>query len=233
MPEQPKILIKKDGPYILTGHVPLQREVAITAAIDPHAWSMSESYPDRVCHSLCRCGKSERKPYCDNSHGKAGFDGTETAPTTPFIEIAGKTTGPGLDLLDAEKLCSGARFCDRLGGTWKLTQESHNPAKRDAAIEQACNCPSGRLVAVNKATGQPIEPFFPPSVSITQDPGARVSGPLWVKGGIPIESENGAVYETRNRVTLCRCGGSKNKPFCDGQHLAAGFDDGEATAMQG
>jgi CDGSH-type Zn-finger protein len=227
MPEQPKIKIMKDGPYILSGHVPLQREVALTAAINPHSWQMGEPYGDRASHSLCRCGKSQAMPHCDGAHSGAGFDGTETSSDKPFCECAKKYAGPGVDLLDVEEICSGARFCDRLGGTWKLAQESSQPEKRAIAVQQACDCPSGRLVAVDKATGQPIEPSFSPAVSVTQDPGARVSGPLWVKGGIPIESASGAVYEVRNRVTLCRCGGSRNKPFCDGQHIATRFDDGE------
>jgi len=49
---------------------------------------------------------------------------------------------------------------------------------------------------------------------------------LWVRGGIPVTSANGFHYEVRNRVTLCRCGTSKNKPFCDGSHAAIKFKDG-------
>jgi CDGSH-type Zn-finger protein len=52
-----------------------------------------------------------------------------------------------------------------------------------------------------------------------------VSGPIWVRGGIEIESAEGHAYQVRNRVTLCRCGKSQNKPFCDGSHVAHGFHD--------
>jgi CDGSH-type Zn-finger protein len=48
-------------------------------------------------------------------------------------------------------------------------------------------------------------------------------GPIWVKGGVPIESAKGFEYETRNRVTLCRCGLSENKPMCDGSHIKQRF----------
>jgi CDGSH-type Zn-finger protein len=51
-------------------------------------------------------------------------------------------------------------------------------------------------------------------------------GPLLVRGGIPVESEDGRPYEVRNRVTLCRCGHSRNKPFCDGTHDQIGFREG-------
>ena len=61
---------------------------------------------------------------------------------------------------------------------------------------------------------------------LIENPEAGTSGPIWVKGGIPIESADGTEYETRNRVTLCRCGQSKNKPFCDGAHISIGFKSG-------
>src|SRR6266536_1245907 len=50
-------------------------------------------------------------------------------------------------------------------------------------------------------------------------------GPLWVRGGVPVEAADGFEYEVRNRVTLCRCGYSKNKPFCDGSHVRTKFKD--------
>ena len=53
-----------------------------------------------------------------------------------------------------------------------------------------------------------------------------MSGPIWVKGGIRIEGADGKSYEIRNRVTLCRCGQSSNKPFCDGTHASMHFHDG-------
>jgi CDGSH-type Zn-finger protein len=48
------------------------------------------------------------------------------------------------------------------------------------------------------------------------------NGPLLVTGDIEVRREDGTV-ERLPRVTLCRCGSSKNKPFCDNQHLAVGF----------
>ena len=85
---------------------------------------------------------------------------------------------------------------------------------------------AGRLVVWDKETQKVFEPPFEPSISIIEDPGIRVSGPIWVKGGIRIESADGKSYTVRNRVTLCRCGQSSNKPFCDGTHASMGFSDG-------
>lgn len=60
---------------------------------------------------------------------------------------------------------------------------------------------------------------------VFEDSEAGVSGPLWFKGGIQIESSSGFFYEKRNRVTLCHCGASRNKPFCDSSHIEIGFKD--------
>lgn len=74
-------------------------------------------------------------------------------------------------------------------------------------------------------TGESIEPKYEPAVVLIEDPGKGCSGPLWVRGGVQIVGADGFAYEVRNRVTLCRCGASQNKPFCDGSHASIGFDD--------
>jgi CDGSH-type Zn-finger protein len=56
------------------------------------------------------------------------------------------------------------------------------------------------------------------SLGLIEDPQMDVSGPIWVRGCMPIESVSGKMYTVRNRVTLCRCGKSENKPFCDSSH---------------
>jgi hypothetical protein len=107
----------------------------------------------------------------------------------------------------------------RSGGIWNLTRQSGNPEARDIAIEEAGNCPSGRLVVWDKKSGKALEPEFEKSIVVIEYPPRSEHGPLWVRGGIPVESSDGHVYEIRNRVTLCRCGKSHNKPFCDGSHI--------------
>ncbi|HXR89437.1 MAG TPA: CDGSH iron-sulfur domain-containing protein, partial [Steroidobacteraceae bacterium] len=84
---------------------------------------------------------------------------------------------------------------------------------------------AGRLVAWDKNTGAPVEPVLPVSIGVVEDPDQQCSGPLWLRGGIEVVSSDGFAYEVRNRVTLCRCGESKNKPFCDGTHIEIGFRD--------
>lgn len=220
-----KIIVSKDGPYIVHG-LPLARAVIVLGEDNnPIKWKEEDEFEVKDVYSLCRCGKSKNKPFCDGTHAKIGFDGTETARKTSYLEIAKRYEGPGIDLTDAVELCSAARFCYRASGTWKLVEESDDPEKRAIAIEESINCPSGRLVAWTK-DGRPIEPKFDPSIRLVEDPQYKVSGPLWVRGGVPLISSDGDTYEVRNRMTLCRCGESKNKPFCDYTHLKAKFNDG-------
>lgn len=225
-----KITIIKDGPYLVTGSLPLAKEIIITDNKGiPIKWVKGKSCPVQETYSLCRCGKSKNMPFCDGSHMKINFDGTETASRKNYLEQAEKMQGPNLDLTDAELLCASARFCHRAGGTWRLVEKSDNPKLKEIAIQESHDCPAGRLIAWDKKTKKPIEPAFEPSISLVEDPEAEVSGPIWVKGGVPIESTDGFLYEIRNRVTLCRCGKSKDKPFCDGLHITFKFNDGDES----
>jgi CDGSH-type Zn-finger protein len=222
-----RIKVTKDGPYIVTGGVPLgQENIVIGADGEPLCWEKGPSYPHRETYALCRCGASKTKPFCDGSHVAEGFDGTETAGREPYLEQAEKESGPGLDLTWSPKLCAVARFCHRGEEAWGYCERSDDPEARKTAIEEACACPSGSLVAWDKENGRAIEPEFEPSISLVENPKDGTSGPIWVKGRIPIDSADGQEYERRNRVTLCRCGKSQNKPFCDGTHISIKFRPG-------
>jgi len=226
----PKITVTKDGPYQVSGSIPLAKEIIISDSEKmPLRWERGKQLPAQETVYLCRCGHSKNKPFCDGAHVETGFDGTETATHKPRLAGAETTTGPGLVLSDNESLCAVARFCHRAGDAWTLTEKSQDPSSKKTAIEEVCNCPSGRLIARDPKTGEPFEPKFTPSIGIVEDPVNKFSGPLWVKGGIPLQGADGKLYEVRNRVTLCRCGHSKNKPFCDGTHVTAGFKDGDPS----
>jgi len=217
--KNPRIKVTKDGPYIVSGGVPLARERTIIGSDgEPERWEKGPAYPDRDSYALCRCGRSENKPFCDGSHFGAGFDGTETAGRGALLERAERTAGPALDLTYSPEICAQARFCHSGEEAWGYAERSDDPEARKIAIKQACDCPSGSLVAWDTTTGAAIEPEFRPSISLTESPLDETDGPIWAKGGIPIESADGFEYETRNRVTLCSCGRSGNKPFCDGRH---------------
>ena len=166
-----------------------------------------------------RCGHSGNKPFCDGTHAAVHFDGTERAGGETCLRHPKRIRGPSLELEDVEDLCVHARFCVPGRGIWNLTRKSEIPEARETAIAEACNCPSGRLVLPGRETGEVIEPGLEKSIVVTEYPPRGEHGPLWVRGGIPVESAEGMQYAIRNRVTLCRCGKSGNKPFCDGSHI--------------
>ena len=214
-----RIKVTKNGPYEVTGSIPLDQLMFVPnnegASLK---YEKVKDFPAQDAYHLCRCGKSDNKPYCTGAHLK-GFEGKETANHRTYDEKANYMKGEFIDLMDAEEYCAGARFCDTHGGTWGLVTESSNPASEDVAMHQCTNCPSGRLTAVTKE-GKKVEIKFPQGISVLEDSAAQVHGPLWAKGRITIEDGNGRLYPERNRVTLCRCGLSSNKPFCDGTHLS-------------
>jgi CDGSH-type Zn-finger protein len=221
-----RIIVGTDGPYYVSGDVPLLRvEIVTNEAGESVAWRETERLEVGGSYALCRCGESGGKPFCDGSHIAVGFDGTETATRDPYQEQAASIEGPGILLRDARKLCAEARFCDRAGGLWNLVEQCDDPEIRALAEEEAALCPSGRYTSSNPETGELNEPDLEPSIALVEDPSLGVSGPLWVRGGITVTSQDGTEHESRNRVTLCRCGKSANKPFCDGSHVGHGFHE--------
>ena len=213
-----KIKVSKNGPYLIYGGIPIQKQIIIADSEGTATeWQPSTKYPIQKKSALCRCGQSKNKPFCDGTHVKTGFDGTEAADET-CLNQPKEIEGPALRLTDIEELCASARFCHQAGGIWNLVPASGDPEKKRISIKEVCDCPSGRLVILDKKAGKIIEPDFTKSIGLIEDPAMGVSGPIWVRGGILIESADGKTYKVRNRVTLCRCGKSKNTPFCDSSH---------------
>ena len=214
-----KIKVSSNGPYLVSGNVPLAKmSIGINDKGESYEWRLEHQYPSQETYALCRCGLSKKKPFCDGEHIKAKFDGTETADRIPYAKEAKETDGPTLKLSEAMVFCASARFCHRDEGIWKLTAKSGDAHARKIAIEEGENCPSGTLVIWDKKTGKAMEPNIEPSIVLVEDPQKGVNGPIWVRGGITIEGNDGKPYEVRNRMTLCRCGKSANKPFCDSSH---------------
>ncbi|MBE0477451.1 MAG: CDGSH iron-sulfur domain-containing protein [Coriobacteriia bacterium] len=221
-----RIAVNEDGPYTVSGGVPLVRaEIVTDEAGESVAWRETGRLDVGERHMLCRCGASRTKPFCDWTHTEVGFDGTETAGHRSYMEQSVTIDGLRLLLRDARRLCAEARFCDRAGGLRNLIERCDDPEVLALAIEEAQLCPSGRYVACDPETGEPMEPELEPSIALVEDPHLGVSGPLWGRGRVRVADAEGRPYEVRNRVTLCRCGASANKPFCDGSHIASRFVD--------
>ena len=171
---EPRVVISRNGPYIVGGRRRrfggLERE---------------RTFPPAEKYALCRCGQSKKKPFCDGTHAKIGFDGSETANRAPYVDQATGFDGPELMLTDVESLCAFARFCDPNGKVWAQVAGTDVPQVRAMFLRQVNDCPSGRLVAWDKATRQPVERKLPVSIGLIEDPREDCSGPIWLRDAQP------------------------------------------------
>jgi len=224
---KPRIVIQENGPYEVYGNVLLRiQNIIANADGKSWAWEDGNAFEAEKSYWLCRCGQSKNKPFCDNSHLTNGFDGTETASRQPYDSLARQFDGPTLIMGDVGSLCANARFCSAMGKIQALIPDTDDPDVREIVLREVRQCPAGRLTVYDKITEEKVEQLLEPSIGVVEDIPKSQSGPLWVQGNIPIESADGEEYEVRNRVTLCRCGASRNKPFCDGSHGRVNFNDG-------
>ncbi len=217
------IVVEKNGPYRVQGHVPLVCKTQIVSEYgEPLAWRKDDTLETGEMYRLCRCGHSRTMPFCDDTHLEIQFDGTETAPTNTTAER--RVTHKGGTHIAVRRdyaVCAESGFCgNRLTTVQKMTPHSSDTQIRAQIIAMVERCPSGSYTYALAAGESDIEPDLPQQVAvvteITDD--GPIAGPLWVTGRIPIERSDGEPFETRNRVTLCCCGRSKSKPLCDGSH---------------
>jgi len=129
------------------------------------------------------------------------------------------------------KLCIHYGECSRASGDlfigarqpWCQPDLSTDEEIREVLLR----CPSGALTA-KFADGSGVEPDVEENqISITQN------GPLYFSGTLIFEGASDLSAGTRFRAALCRCGASKNKPFCDNSHIEAGFSDSGAVGETG
>jgi CDGSH-type Zn-finger protein/uncharacterized Fe-S cluster protein YjdI len=134
-PAQNRITVVADGPLYAHGALRIEGAPEDKPGLNTRA-------------ALCRCGQSQNKPYCDNSHREAGF--------RDYGAVG--DTGPGLE---------------SEGGPLELKPVEH--------------------------------------------------GPLLARGNFKIRAASGRIAWAGEKVALCRCGASENKPFCDGKHREIGW----------
>ena len=66
-----KIRVIENGPYMVFGGVPLTaQKIVLDADGQCREWSETRQYPEQQKYSLCRCGKSKNKPFCDGTHSE-------------------------------------------------------------------------------------------------------------------------------------------------------------------
>ncbi len=218
-----RIRIQVDGPYHVDGHIPLvEKSQVVTEFGEPIAWRKDKDIQTTGDYSLCRCGASNKKPFCDGTHCENRFDGSETADTgltaDRQIEIG---EGTNISVRRDNSLCMSSGFCgNRFRTVDDMVPETEDTEIRSNVIAMIERCPAGSYLYSLSRTEPDIEPDLPIQIAVTTEYTAEgpIEGPLWVTGYIPIERADGEPMEIRNRVTLCRCGKSDNKPLCDGTH---------------
>jgi CDGSH-type Zn-finger protein len=170
--------------------------------------------------ALCRCGGSSSKPYCDDTHNRIGFLG-ERANARPR-DREHDFVGKHITIHDRRGLCAHDGAClrglpavFRRNRTPWIDPDASDPASIMSTIER---CPSGALGYTYRGSRGP-RPDRPPVIRIVKN------GPYYLEGGIRIKDDQASAPQARERCALCSCGQARNKPFCDGSHEAASFDD--------
>ncbi len=120
-----------------------------------------------------------------------------------------------------QRLCIHAGECGRAEGDLFLTGRDPWCDPDVASVEEVADvigrCPTGAL-SFDAGTASPRESAAPENTVAVSE-----NGPLYVRGDLIIDGAPADMKAVRFRAALCRCGQSKNKPFCDGSHKAAGF----------
>ncbi|MCH7642919.1 MAG: CDGSH iron-sulfur domain-containing protein [Chloroflexi bacterium] len=169
---------------------------------------------------MCRCGGSKNKPFCDGTHNSNNFNGQEFASKDTAADRRDSYIGDGVTIYDDRSRCAHAGNCtDNLASVFKLGTEpwvDANGASVEDIIRVIRTCPSGALSYTTSDNGDPEEAGSGPSVIVAVDAPYQTRGVL-------VESGDGQPYDLQERQALCRCGGSRNKPFCDGTHWYIGF----------
>ena len=169
---------------------------------------------------LCRCGASKNKPYCDGSHAAVHFSSQRQRKT---IDSAAEFVGKEITVIDDVGLCAHAGHCvdgapDTFFTKEKGTRVSHPDASPAATVIAAIRrCPSGALLY--KQGGKLKHEYSTDTEVLVEK-----DGPLRVQQA----KLDGFQPATVDHYTLCRCGASLNKPFCDGMHAKVNFRDGSA-----
>lgn len=170
--------------------------------------------------ALCRCGGSANKPFCDGTHSRNGFTSANTAD--PALNKRAAYKGKGVTIFDNRAICAHAGVCtDNLQSVFLYGKEpwiDADGASVEKIIDTVRRCPSGALsYAIDGVEGVP--PPREQMVTVTDN------GPYAVTGGVELMNTQFGDGASKEHYTLCRCGASKNKPFCDGSHWAVNFRD--------
>ena len=203
MTEKAVIEERENGPLVVRG---------LESFIGPDG----EALEAKPVMALCRCGGSASKPFCDGTHRKNGFESSVDDP-------AGKDTllpyeGKQVTVLYNPRLCSHARECVRLSSMafdpdrkpW-VNPDAASVAEIEAVIRA---CPSGALQTESRGHLVPEGTYIQ----------VERNGPYRVVR-TELTARSAGEGASTEKMVLCRCGLSGNKPWCDGSHSDSGWKD--------
>jgi CDGSH-type Zn-finger protein len=204
--KKPSINPTKDGPYLVKD---LKNFVNQKGSIET-----------KETMALCRCGGSANKPFCDGTHAKIGFSSAKLEGR--IKDKRENYTGKRITIHDNRGICAHAGRCtDGLAAVFRLNQEPWvhpDSAGPEEIISIIQKCPSGALSYSVDNVEQP-DRDGEPTIYVAPN------GPSVVSGGPDLVDTTRAEGASKEHYTICRCGGSKNKPFCDGTHWHIKFID--------
>jgi CDGSH-type Zn-finger protein len=205
--KKPSVEVLKNGPY----------KVKDLKKFENSKGEDIETQPSML---LCRCGQSSNKPFCNGTHARVGFSGNklEGRGADRMDDYEGKE----ITIHDNRGVCAHRGHCtDNLPNVFSMKQkpwidpDTEKPDEIARVIEM---CPSGAL-SYTKDGVLHKDLDRESKIIVSKD------GPLDVVGGVDFKDPEGNTTESKEHYTLCRCGGSKNKPFCDGTHWSIAFKD--------
>jgi len=208
MSVKPTITPKENGPYVVSDCPMLK------GLLD------GKQYASTGTIALCRCGGSKNKPYCDGTHGTIGFSSAKAADRVP--DARENYAGEGITIHDNRGICAHSGRCtDSLASVFRLRQEPWIDPK-GAAVEKIVaaveQCPSGALsYSIDGVEHRDRQ--HDPEILIAPN------GPYAIRGGADLQGCEWGEGASREHFDLCRCGQSKNKPFCSGAHWYHHFDE--------
>jgi CDGSH-type Zn-finger protein len=229
--EKPKIMPLPNGPYYLLNDMKPKIVENLQNSKGEPLFTVSGV-------ALCRCGASNNKPFCDGTHGTIGFssenkgaenDGSGEKKNNVIKDKRKDYAGKKITVHDNRRICSHAAECvNNLPSVFRLNSRpwiDPDSANAEEIINTIGKCPSGALSYSIDGIEHRDQYERAPTVTVSKD------GPYLITGGIELIGGNANNIiqfgdgASKEHYTLCRCGASNNKPFCDGMHKVINFKD--------
>lgn len=208
------ITVIKDGPFIFKNIEKIQSQSGNFIELEKTA-------------SICRCGESFEKPFCDGSH--IIFEFKDTLDEYRVPDKVDVYEGKLITIYDNRSVCSHRGICyEELSEVFKMSAGvfiDPNAADVDMIIDICRRCPSGALSYSINDGERNLEAEDGKWEVRLAPRRYGYDGPIEVRGDVELIAESANEPESKQHYALCRCGKSKNMPFCSGEHWKAKFID--------